>query len=421
MRVRHLWKLGLCVLLLSACQSNEPKVIRSKKNKDTVTINFLTGGLKKSVLAYMNDIMREFHKENPNIDIAYEGYQQNQHTDKTLADVIEERLENDEATDVACMDVKNIFDFVNEGKLVDLSDVPFSKKLLPIARKDSSVNGKIYSVPASLVSYCMFVNMDMLKECGLKKPENWDEFLHCCEVLKQHGYQPIVGTQKFMKLIIYSGGLSQIYLREDSEDYIKKLNSGELPISEVTRPGFEMLQTLIDKGYLDPKEALRYQPADFNKLYAAQKGCFGFTHSFMVSPEELDFNFELAGLPMKDGNIALIASDRRMSVFTKSAHIEECKKFVDYFSHEKIQKKTLETFGKFPAYENANVNVDARMKDLEDIITKGNTMLLQDYDLKFEQWTNLDTLCDGLLAGKSVEEQLKAFDAIQKEAIQGQK
>ena len=31
-----------------------------------------------------------------------------------------ERLKNDEATDVACMDVKNIFDFVDEGKLVDL-------------------------------------------------------------------------------------------------------------------------------------------------------------------------------------------------------------------------------------------------------------------------------------------------------------
>ena len=45
-------------------------------------------------------------------------------------------------------------------------------------------------------------------------------------------------------------------------------------------------------------------------------------------------------------------------------------------------------------------------------------MMLQDYNLKFEQWDHLDELCDGLLKGKGVDEQLAAFDAIQQEAIQ---
>ena len=44
-------------------------------------------------------------------------------------------------------------------------------------------------------------------------------------------------------------------------------------------------------------------------------------------------------------------------------------------------------------------------------------MLLQDYNLRFEQWANLDALCDGLLAGKTVQQQLDAFDAIQKDSL----
>lgn len=413
---------GLCCLILSSlciigCSSKDAKIIKKEQINKTVTINFLSGSLSKNVLEYMESIMNDFHKENPDIDISYEGYQQNKNTDKKLVDIIEERLQNNAATDVACMDVKNIFDFVNEGKLVDLSDVAFSKKLLPIARKDSSVNGKIYSVPASLVSYCMVSNMDILKECGLSKPKNWDEFLHCCEVLKQKGYQPIVGTQKFMKLMIYAGGLSQIYLSDDADAIVEKLNHGDAKISDYARPGFEMLQELIDKGYLDPKQALQYEPSDLNSIYNEKKGCFAFTYSSYMHPDEISFSFDLGGIPMKNGNIALIASDRRMSVFTKSQHIDACKKFVDYFSHESVQKKTLETFGKFPAYQGTNIPLDPRMDDLHDIITHGHTMLIQDYNLKFEQWANLDDLCDGLLAGKTVDEQLAAFDLIQQEAI----
>lgn len=407
----------LTSVLIMGCSSNEPVVIQQKKNNDTITINFLTGGLTKNVLEYMNDIMENFHKANPTIDIAYEGYQQNQNTNKTLANLIEERLNNNEATDVACMDVKNIFDFVNEDKLADLSDLSFSGKLLDIAKKDSSINGKIYSVPAALVSYCMVINMDILTKCGLSKPTNWKEFLHCCEVLKQNGYQPIVGTQKFMKLIIYSGGLSNIYLNDDSEAIIKKLNTGEKKISEYARPGFEMLQELIDKGYLDTEEALKYRPNQLPQIYNEGKGCFAFTYSSLVSPEKLSFNFALSGIPMENGDLALIASDRRMSVFSKSQHVEECKKFVNYFSNDNVQKKTLETFGKFPAYKDTNISLDKRMDDLQKIITNGNTMLIQDYNLIFEQWANLDDLCDGLLKGNTVNDQLAAFDAIQQDAI----
>ncbi|WP_270526155.1 ABC transporter substrate-binding protein [Longibaculum muris] len=417
MRGKNLLKLMVCSLLIAGCQSSKPEIVQKKQNNDAISINFLTGSLQKDVIDYFEEIMKSFHEENPTIDVAYEGYQQLENTNKTLADLIGERLKNNEATDVACMDVKNIFDFVNQDKLVDLSDVPFTDKLIDIAKKDSTVNGKIYSVPAALVAYCMTVNMDMLKTCGLTKPTNWDEFLHCCEVLKKKGYQPIVGTQKFMKLIIYAGGLSQIYFNDRSEEYIKKLNSGEMKISEFARPGFEMLKTLIDKGYLDAKEALKYKPKDIVKIYNQKKSCFAFTYSSMISPDRIDFSFEFTGIPMKKGNVLLIASDRRMSVFTKSQHVEECKKFVDYFSNEDVQKKTLETFGKLPAYNNINVTLDKEMSDLQDVISKGNTMLLQDYNLKFEQWANLDDLCDGLLAGKTVQQQLDAFDAIQAEAI----
>lgn len=139
MKMKRVCTILLCFLLIAGCTSNKPTIIQKEKANNTVTINFLTGSLNKNVLKYMNEIMTDFHKKYPDIDVAYEGYQQNQNTDKKLVDVIEERLKNDEATDVACMDVKNIFDFVDEGKLVDLSDMPFANQMVDIAKKDSKI------------------------------------------------------------------------------------------------------------------------------------------------------------------------------------------------------------------------------------------------------------------------------------------
>jgi len=50
-----------------------------------------------------------------------------------------------------------------------------------------------YSYPLGGEMRGLFVNKTMLKSLGLSVPKNYQEFVECCEVIKQNGYIPIQG------------------------------------------------------------------------------------------------------------------------------------------------------------------------------------------------------------------------------------
>ena len=56
-------------------------------------------------------------------------------------------------------------------------------------------------------------------------------------------------------------GLGPVYQDPKSEELVKQLASGKTPISTYMRDGFEFLQTMVDKGYLDLDQALNTLPS----------------------------------------------------------------------------------------------------------------------------------------------------------------
>ena len=64
---------------------------------------------------------------------------------------------------------------------------------------------------------------------------------------------------------------------------------------------------------------------------------------------------------------------------------------------------------------------DDRMAQVYDNIEAGRIMLIQDYNLVFEQWSSLAGIVDPMLTGASAESQCAAFDALQMKAVNGSK
>lgn len=407
----------LAVFMLSACSSAPGIVYSDEKEQEKIDIHFLGTTTNGKEVTIFDTLIKEFQKDYDNIQILFEGFEVSGNN-KTLADLIDQRMEKGKANDIVTMDVANIYEYVAQDKLYDLSDSEIGKSLNTYARKDSLVNGKVMSLPLSMTSYCMWVNMDIMKECNLELPTNWTEFLNCCKVLKSKGYQPLVGTKNFPKLFILSS-LGDIYMSDNSEEIIAKLNSGEENISQYSKVGMEHLKTLIDNEYINAQEALKYMPTEGKQMFEDKQGVFLLGTSEGFDPDEFAFEISLIGIPGSDKMVSLLASDRRMVIMNDSEYKDECVQFLSYLSNGKVQEAVTNSFGTISAYTNDIdiSDVDSREKAIYEIIEEERVMLIQDYNLKFEQWRNLNEIANAILEGKSVESQLERFDEIQKEAI----
>lgn len=407
----------LVAFLLCACSSEASIVYSDKNDKEKVNIHFLGSTTNGKEVTIFDILIKEFQKDYDNVQILFESFESSGNN-KTLADLIDQRMEKGKANDIVTMDVANIYEYAAQNKLFDLSNSEVGKSLNAYARQDSLVNGKVMSLPLSMTSYCMWVNMDILKECNLDLPTNWKEFLNCCEVLKSKGYQPLVGIKNFPKLFILAS-LGDIYLGNDSNNIISKLNSGEEKISKYAKVGMEHLKVLIDNDYINAQEALKYMPTEGQQLFEEKKGVFLLGTSDGFDPDEFSFEINLIGIPGSKKMISLLASDRRMVVMNDSEYADECVSFLSYLSNSKVQEAVTNSFGTISAYTNdIDVSdVDVREKAIYEILEENRVMLIQDYNLKFEQWRNLNEIANALLEGKSVESQLARFDEIQSEAI----
>lgn len=407
----------LVAFLLCACSFEASIVYSDKNDKEKVNIHFLGSTTNGKEVTIFDILIKEFQKDYDNVQILFESFESSGNN-KTLADLIDQRMEKGKANDIVTMDVANVFEYAAQEKLFDLSDSEIGKNLNAYARQDSLVNGKVMSLPLSMTSYCMWVNMDIMDECNLDLPTNWEEFLNCCKVLKSKGYQPLVGIKNFPKLFILSC-LGDIYMRDDSDEIVAKLNSGEEKISQYTKVGMEHLKELIDNEYINAQEALKYMPIEGQQLFEEKKGVFLLGTSDGFDPDEFSFEINLIGIPGSKKMISLLASDRRMVVMNDSEYADECVSFLSYLSNSKVQEAVTNSFGTISAFTNdIDVSdVDVREKAIYEILEENRVMLIQDYNLKFEQWRNLNEIANALLEGKSVESQLARFDEIQSEAI----
>lgn len=101
-------------------------------------------------------------------------------------DFIVSRITAEDTPDVWQVDNMNIYyDAVDSGLLMDLSGLDAAKHI-PQAYKDAfTYNGKLFGLTQGAAFSVLYLNMKILEDAGWEKaPENWDEFIQCCEDIK---------------------------------------------------------------------------------------------------------------------------------------------------------------------------------------------------------------------------------------------
>lgn len=312
----------------------------------TTELVFLHYMLDKEIGA-LPELIEQFEAENPGITVSVEGIGVDRYTD-----VYKTRLVAGQQLDVFFVMTADLKDFAEAGRLAPLDDTLAAQHMLPAVLDSGTVDGTVYALSSAGNGLGMFVNTKILEECGIEDiPENWDEFLAASEIIKDHGYLPWIMGNKSRTWSAYHCFENNMFAENlPTSDLEDRVVNGEVSISEIWLPQMEKIQTLIDRGYINPEESasITWNDEGFTQFVNGE-GAFMYgiaSHIQLLSdaaPEGFEFVFVAS--PIQDAPLppqAHMLVDRFIGVNEASEHREEAMKFVEFlFEKENLGKLAL--------------------------------------------------------------------------------
>lgn len=310
-----------------------------------------------------------------------------------------------------------------EGGLADLSGLESAKNLREVVKTANTIDGKLVAIPQEIVAYGLFVNKDIFDKYDLNLPEKPQELLDCCKVLKENGFETPIGANRWwLENFVLAQAFADLYNGGNTEEEIEALNSGRAKLSDYMRPGFEYLQEMIDKGYVDAKTAYTYEAIDGEGPdFKAQKTPIVMAYWGAANAEssygKVDFHLQVIGFPTERGQMPVVPMTG-YGVNAKSERLEDAKKILDQMVSDEALSLYMETNQVISPSKNLQVDCRDALKPLNDKINEGVYVLGANANLNVEQWGNTCLIVRELLNGASVDECMKRFDQLQEESLQ---
>lgn len=245
-------------------------------------------------------------------------------------------------------------------------------------------NGNVYSIPAGVTMLGTFYNQDVFEANGLSVPTNWDEFLNCCEVLKQAGIQPIVMGDKDMYVMqfgLYQLSANKIYAK--NADFDTQLRTGETSFTDkgTWDEVLEMYLELYEKGYID-SSSLGLGASQAIQKFIDGEAAMTFDGSFNASALLADGSeeFERGYFPLPanaagEDTYAAMSIGGGIALYSGSDYKEECKELLElWFDGESDIWEAYVAKGSFvPVYGKGSDEVDDLFSMFMDIYAEGRS------------------------------------------------
>lgn len=360
-------------------------------------------------------------EEQLGVKVSYVTYTAEDYQDKTYDDVTLDRARSN-MDDMYLLNPDTIQALGEEGLLMDLSGLACVENLRDVVKAANIVNGKLVAVPQEVVAYGLFINKDMFDQYRLELPETPEEFLECCRVFKENGIETPVGANRWwLETFVLAQAYADLYNGGNTEAEIAALNSGESKYSDYMRPGFEFLQEMIDKGYIDEKkayvsEAIEGEGADFlaqkTPIVMAYWGAAN-TDTAYGNP---DFEMVVIGFPSSRGQMPVMPMTG-FGIGAEAEHAKDAMRTLEVMTSDEALKVYAETNKVISPSKNVEVECIPALKPLNDKIQENVYVLGANASMKLEQWGNTCLVVRELLNGATVDECMAEFDRLQAESI----
>lgn len=208
---------------------------------EPVTIRYLT--FRSEDEGIFGQLIEKFQSENPHITVELE----------TIADVnayyqtLQANMMSGGTHDVFDIHPNTKYEeFINEGLVEDLSDLPFIDHLQDGSKAFLDFNGRIYGYQHAVNLICAIYNKDIYEKYGLGAPADWDQFVADIKTLKDNGEGGLayiggsVGTAWLDRAILNgtmgSNAYKEMMLGLDAGD-VTELGSNEAWVTAVETMG----------------------------------------------------------------------------------------------------------------------------------------------------------------------------------------
>ena len=416
----------LMVLPLAGCGGKDSGNLIADRTEDGRIVNMFSPMEKtdpdaENVARTASDLTVMMAEERMGVTMVYRTYTAENYQDKTYDEVSLDRARSD-MDDLYLLNPDTILALGAEGKLEDLSGLDSAQNLRDIIRVANTVDGKLVAIPQEVVAYGLFVNKDLFDQYKLALPETPEEFLECCRVFQENGIETPVGANRWwLETFVFAQAYAGLYNGGNTEAEIAALNSGEAKYSDYMRPGFEFLQRLIDRGYIDAEkasvsEAIEGERADFLAGRTPIVMAYWGAANTETAYGKTDFEMQVIGFPSSRGQMPVIPMTG-FGVGANAEHKEDAMEALDIMISDEALQLYAKTNRVIAPSKNVKVECVPALKPLNDRIEEGVYVLGSNAGMNVEQWGNTCLIVRDLLNGASVDECMAAFDALQAAAM----
>lgn len=402
------------VLMLPACGSEPPKVqtVELPTASPTYLSFFSSQSMTGTDIAkYWSERFTEEHSCTAYIDFDSVAYYAAEGL--SYRELLEKRLKSGAPDDLYVINAEDVMAFGEKGYWMDLSQMDFVQNLNDAALQQCRFQGKVFSVPLSLTGFGFLWNVDMLTAHGLAVPQNREEFLQVCETLKNAGILPY-GANRGSALTVPAMcvGFSSLYGSEDFSQRSQALNSGQTPVSSYMREGLAFIELLIERGYMDPKQAMEATPNGLDAELFLKGGCAFICTSMEGSTIEGEppFKMRMTGVPvLPQGSVAVYGAGMRLCVNPDARQLDAALKFAEMVGTVEALDHTAQMSGTVSASKNSIVP-ESDYAELAALLLQPGQIPNQDFALHFNTWESIRDVCRTICQGGSVQDACDLLD-----------
>jgi raffinose/stachyose/melibiose transport system substrate-binding protein len=267
---------------------------------------------------YFDAVEKKFKEKYPNGSIKWDKLDE-----KTFAEVTDNQLKAGQAADILFN--QKIKDYAKAGYLMDLSDQPWSQRMIDSAKQAVTYKGKTYGAALDVSTFGVYYNKSIFDRLKLLPPKTWAEFMTLNAKIKQSGISPIIGGFKDAWTI------QGVYLPiAATSEFIQNPNfeldlySGKVKIDgpEINN-AMRKFTDLAHNGYFNP-DALQIGYDESTQQFIDEKGAMQLMGSWtpgVVDSMTSDFKMGFFALPDENGKTVMAAApDKQVSINAKTLY-----------------------------------------------------------------------------------------------------
>lgn len=272
---------------------------------------------------------------------------------RDVRDILRTSLDSGAEIDIVESGYDQIVSNLGEEYLTDLTqymadsdfEASISDSMASFAKSFTSDGESWYYIPAQPFVGTLYCNQDILDEAGVTEmPKTWDEFLDCCQKIKDAGYDPLTIDDAYMEAM-YGHYLAMM----KGVDWVTELmtdKTGEKWDDPAVLQMAEDFAELREKGYFAESVGSNVFPAAQNSELALGTAAMYYNGSWL--PNEVaeitgdDFNWGAIFFPAPDGAqypyTTYSTGCQFYAIPKNSAHPEEALALLEEFTSVETQQ-----------------------------------------------------------------------------------